>query len=507
MTSTEPRLHPLLVLILAPLAGAFITLSLAPVGLWPAGILSCALYAYLLCTCSARQAFWRGWLFGLGLFGSGVSWVYVSIHEYGAAGVPLATFLTLLFCAGLALLQAAFAWCYVHFVRPLPGGMLVGFPVLWVLFEWLRSWLLTGFPWLYLGYAHIDTWIAGWAPIVGVFGLSFICALTGSCLFLAWRSRQAVACAIYAVIIISLWVGGSILKPIEWVVKASEQPISVTIIQPNVPQEHKWDPAWYRPILRQLRESSEPHYGADILVWPEAAIPNYYQSAREFLDPIASRAEDNETTLITGIPYLSDQQGTYHNSIVALGLGEGAYHKQRLVPFGEYVPLESALRGLIAFFDLPMSAFSPGPKEQQPLRAGAYRVAPYICYEIVYPDQVARSARNADLLITISNDSWFGNSFGPLQHLQIAQMRALENGRYLIRGTNNGVSAIIDHRGQIVGRTRQFVETSLSGEVELMLGNTPFGSFGVTPIITACGITLLLMVLMYLGFWRENDRD
>jgi apolipoprotein N-acyltransferase len=167
--------------------------------------------------------------------------------------------------------------------------------------------------------------------------------------------------------------------------------------------------------------------------------------------------------------------------------------------------MEGALRGLIAFFDLPMSAFSAGPKNQQPLQAGGFRVAPYICYEIVYPDLVAQTARDADLLITISNDSWFGDSIGPLQHLQMAQMRALENGRYLIRGTNNGVSAIINHRGEIISATDQFVETSLSGEVETMLGNTPFSSFGSAPIIIGCGLGLGLMVLMYFGFWRETD--
>ncbi len=183
-----PGLHPLLVLVLAPLAGVLVTLSLAPFGFWPAGIFSCMIVAYLLCTCSAGQAVWRGWLFGLGMFGSGASWVYVSIHVHGNASVPLAVFLTVIFCAGLALFLALFAWCYVRFVRALPGGMLVGFPVMWVVMEWFRGWFLTGFPWLYLGYAHIDTWIAGWAPIVGVYGLSFICALTGSCLFLAWRS-------------------------------------------------------------------------------------------------------------------------------------------------------------------------------------------------------------------------------------------------------------------------------------------------------------------------------
>ncbi len=498
-------LHPLLVLLLAPLAGVMITLSLAPFDLWPAGILSCALYAWLLCTCKARAALWRGWLFGLGLFGSGVSWVYVSIHVHGYAPVPLAVALTAAFCAALALLHALFAWVYVRYLRALPGGMLIGFPVLWVLFEWLRSWLLTGFPWLYLGYAHIDTWIAGWAPILGVYGLSFICALTASCLFLAWRSRQPATCVTYAVIVLTVWAGGGVLKPIQWVADASPQPLSVAIYQPNIPQEHKWDPDWFEPILHQLRDASNTHMGSDILVWPEAAIPGYYEQASDFLDTISLRALADETALITGIPHRGQRRGTYHNSIMVLGNGEGVYHKRRLVPFGEYVPLEQWLRGVIAFFDLPMSAFSPGPSGQGALRAGSYRVAPYICYEIVYPELVAASARQADLLITISNDSWFGRSIGPLQHLQIAQMRALENGRHLIRGTNNGVSAIIDHRGQIVARTEQFVEDTLVGEVQVMLGLTPFASFGSKPILIGCGGALLLMILMYVGFWRETE--
>ncbi|MEH6634397.1 MAG: apolipoprotein N-acyltransferase [Halioglobus sp.] len=503
--SPETGLRPLIVLILAPLAGALVTLSLAPFGLWPAGILSCVLYAYLLSTCSASQALWRGWLYGLGMFGTGVSWVYVSIHVHGHASIPLAILLTVVFCAGLSLLHALFAWCYVRFVRPLPGGMLVGFPALWVLFEWLRGWLLTGFPWLYLGYAHVETWISGWAPILGVFGLSFITALTGTCLFLAWRGRQAAATTTYAVIVITLWGGGAVLKPTQWVARASEHSLTVALYQPNIPQQHKWDPAWYEPILSQLSAATEPLMGLDIVIWPEAAVPDYYQRAQDFLQPLAERAAAANTTLITGIPFRPEGGDTYYNSIAALGYGQGIYHKQRLVPFGEYVPLEGLLRGLIAFFDLPMSGFTSGPAEQKPLRVGPYRVAPFICYEIVYANQVATNARDTDLLITISNDSWFGNSLGPLQHLQIAQMRARENGRYVLRATNNGVSAIIDHQGRIVDRTEQFVETTLIGEAEVMLGNTPFGSFGTMPIIAGSGITLLLMVLMYLGFWRDID--
>ena len=498
-------LSPLAILFLAPASGALITLSLAPFDWWPCGVLSCAILAYLLSNCAPGQAFWRGWLAGLALFGSGVSWVYVSIHVHGHAPIALAVFLTVAFCTGLALLSGLFAWCYVRFVRPLPGGMLIGFPALWVLFEWLRSWLFTGFPWLYLGYAHVDTWISGWAPIIGVYGLSFICALTGTCLFLTWRSREAGSALTYAVIIILLWGGGSQLKPIEWVAPAQEDTLSVPIYQPNIPQQRKWDPRWYEAIVQQYKNDTAPLLGNDIIIWPESAVPRLYHQAGEVIDPISESAAAAGSTLITGIPFRSYDGRSYHNSIVSLGTGEGVYHKQRLVPFGEYVPMEGLLRGLISFFDLPMSTFTAGPENQLALRAGGYRVAPFICYEVVYPDLVASAAKQADLLVTISNDSWFGNSIGPLQHLQMAQMRALENGRYMIRGTNNGVSAIINHRGEIVAQTPQFVSTTLLGEVQLMLGDTAVSSFGSKPVIIGCATSIVLMMLMYLLFWKDAD--
>lgn len=494
----------ILAVLLAPLAGAGITLSLAPYNIWPAGIFSCIALLHLLSTCSPKQALLRGWLFGLGMFGTGVSWVYVSIHVHGHTDIFLAVVLTALFCAGLGLLHSALAWCYTKYVRELPGGMLAGFPALWVLFEWLRSWLLTGFPWLYLGYGHIDTPIAGWAPVIGIYGLSLICALTASCLYLTWRARKWINSLSYAAIIAALWVGGSQLQPIGWVAQASEEPLSVAIYQPNIPQERKWDRDWYQPILEQYRNAMEPLYGHDIVVWPESAIPSFFQRSDDFLHPIAEQAARSGTALITGIPFREAGSEQYFNSIVALGDGEGVYHKQRLVPFGEYVPFERQLRGLIAFFDLPMSSFSAGPAQQQSLSTGTYRVAPFICYEVVYPDLVAENASAADLLITISNDSWFGRSIGPLQHLQMAQMRALENGRYMIRGTNNGISAIIDHRGKITAQSQQFVTTTLRGEVQVMLGSTPFSSFGSRPVIIGCAITLLLMTLMYWVFWRQE---
>jgi apolipoprotein N-acyltransferase len=494
------------VLVLAPLAGALLTLSLAPFDIWPAAILGCAVYAYLLAGCTPRQALGRGWLFGIGLFGSGSSWVYVSIHVYGNASPLLAGALTLLFCAGLALLHALQAWVYARFVRILPGGMLIGFASLWVLFEWLRSWLLTGFPWLYLGYAHIDTWLAGWAPILGVYALSFAVAFSASCLFLAWRSRQTAALVSYGVLLAAMWGGGLLLKPIEWVVPASPEPLNVALYQPNIPLERKWDRSAYPQILAQYEQAIRPMFSRDVIVWPESAIPRLYSAARDFLDPIARRASVTDTTLITGI-VTRDGDGRVYNSIVSLGLGSGQYDKQRLVPFGEYVPLEDWLRGLIDFFDLPMSNFSRGASGQAPLQAGNHRVAPLICYEIVYPELVARSARRSEMLVTISNDTWFGASIGPLQHLQMARMRALENGRYLLRGTNNGVSAIIDHRGTIIDATPQFEEATLTGQAQVMLGHTPFTSFGSTPLLTALFILLGLMALLYHTLWRDEDSD
>lgn len=480
--------------LLALFAGALVTLSLAPFSFWPAAIISCCLYMGLLRHCSPRSAIWRGWLYGLGMFGSGASWVYVSIHNFGNAGIPLAILLTAGFCGGLALLHALFAWLYVRFLRDLMGGMFLGFPVLWVLFEWLRSWLLTGFPWLFIGYSALDNWLDGWIPVIGVFGASLIYAFTASCLYLAYMRRQAQACLMYAIMIASLWLVGWQLQQAVWVAPASESPLEIGLVQANIPQETKWDPQYYQPTLSLYREMTEPLLGLDLILWPESAIPNYYQRAQGFLDPISTRAEAAGSALVTGIPWRESGQRNYYNSIVALGQGAGHYHKQRLVPFGEYVPLEEWLRGIIDFFDLPMSAFSSGAADQSPLLVQDFRVSPFICYEVVYPELVRRYARDADLMITISNDTWFGDSIGPVQHLQMAQMRALENGRYLVRGTNNGISAIINERGEITVQGQRFEREVLRGQAQVMLGRTPYSRLGSIPIIAGCFIALALVL-------------
>ncbi|WP_019530712.1 apolipoprotein N-acyltransferase [Dasania marina] len=480
----------------ALLAGGLITLSLAPFNYWPLGIVSAALFVFLFQRLTPKQAAWRGWWFGFGLFASGASWVYVSIHEFGYAPVPLAVFITFLFTGGLALTWLIFAYLYVRFIRPLPLGNSLGYAAVFVLCEWFRSWFLTGFPWLYLGYGYIDTPLAGWAPVTGVYGISFIVTLTGAAIANAlmqknYRQPLLIVSAL-------LWLGGYGLQQVAWVSPADKPPLKIAMVQANISQAVKWDRDQYWPTLNLYNRMSQPLWSqVDIVIWPEAAVPGMYHNAQSFLEHMAEQANQHGSSLITGIPSSATIDGQRHsyNSIVALGNGEGLYNKQRLVPFGEYIPLEGLLRGLIQFFNLPMSAFSAGDSQQQPLQAAGISLTPLICYEVVYSELVSHSAGQTDMLLTISNDAWFGDSIGPLQHLEMAQMRALETGRYLIRSTGSGISAIVNERGHITVQGPQFKKAVIHGEAQVMQGVTPFARSGSWPIISLC---LGLIASLYL---------
>lgn len=477
------------------------TLALAPFYWWPLGLVSCYLLLWLLQEASShRSGMFLGWCYGVGLFGSGASWVYVSIHTYGNAPVALAVFLTAMFCGGLALLSGLMAWLYCRFLRGENLTSYLGFAALWVLFEWLRTWLLTGFPWLFLGYSALDSWLAGWAPVIGVFGMSFMFVASAVTLraVIQHQSQNRILALGLA---LSCWPAGLALQSIDWVQPTDNSELGVAMVQANIPQELKWLPEHYQPTLDLYSNLTKPEIGTSLIIWPEAAIPNYFHRATPFLEPLGEQTAAAGTALITGIPHLSADGEGYHNSIVAMGTASGVYHKQRLVPFGEYVPLENWLRGLIAFFDLPMSHFSQGPEGQALLRVRDLLVAPFICYEIVYPELVRQQSTQADFLITISNDSWFGESLGPLQHLQMARMRALENGRYLLRGTNNGVSAIINERGHVKSQTPQFETTVLRGKVLSMSGRTPYNRSGNWPAL------LISALLLMIALWRNKAAE
>jgi len=521
-------------ILLLVLFGSILPLSMAPFHFWPAGIISVGVFSFLISgdlntNPSFKLIFFRSFSYGVGLYSVGASWIFVSIHRYGQASVELSLLLIILFILFLSFLfSLPFALCtklahtnkknvVVNTPYFWTFTSLIVFPSLWVLGEWFRGWIFSGFPWLYLGYAHTDTWLSGWGPVGGVLGLSWIVAFCSAILGLLLQLRSQIITTkfynqkIFIPIVSSLnlviffWLGGLYLQKIEWT-QPTNKSISIGLIQPAISLWRSWDPNQLSTILAQYRKDTKNLLKNDLVVWPEAAIPRFQNEVADYLGSIKKEAKETNTALIVGLPtkFKSDSSSNkknrqqYYNSALVLGYGSGIYHKQRLVPFGEYVPLERWLRGAIRFFDLPMSAFSSGPKNQKNIIIkNNIRIGTSICYEIAYSELVRRSAKNSSLLLTISNDAWFGESIGPKQHFQIARMRAIENGKPLIRATNNGVSALIDANGKVTATIPSFYRDTLEGELEPRNGTTPFGKLGSYPII------FLSFLLVSIGLLKE----
>ena len=490
----------------ALISGALLPLSFAPTNFWPVAIVCLAVLAYLLNRRNALESMVCGFLFAVGMFAAGVHWLFVPIYQFSATPAIPAGLLVLLFVLTVSSVYFALPfYIWGRYCNRHPLGMLFGLPAIWVLTEWMRTWLFTGFPWLFLGYGHIDTWLAGWAPITGVIGIGFIVTLSASTLAFCWHKRQRKMQMVSAVSVCACcWLGGLALNTFQWTMDYAS-PVTVGLAQGNIPQEKKWDEDFIQPTLDRYYTLTNALWGNDWIVWPEAAIPMVANTNRDharltlLLADLKKQALANNAALISGILYLSPEDNKAYNSIIATGLGAGIYFKQRLVPFGEYAPLEDWLSGLFNFFHVQRSMIAPGPNNQRGLQVGNAMLAPSICYEIVYPDMVARGAEQSNVLITISNDAWFGNSIGPLQHMQMAQMRSLETQRYLIRGTNNGVSALVNDRGQIIAKTERSVMEGIAGEIELRQGLTPFMYWGSEPIVL-----LALMILLGLGVSRRR---
>jgi apolipoprotein N-acyltransferase len=481
--------------LLALIAGALTTLSLAPFDIWPLALLSVGGLYLGLRELSPKQGAGRGWCYGFGLFASGVSWVYVSIHDFGAAPPLLAGTLTLGFVAGLALFFALLGWSWARWIRqttaPLLNALL--FAALWLTIDALRGWVLTGFPWLYAGYSQLDGPLAALAPLGGVWLLTFAVALSAALLVeLPPLLRQKTQLTGALVLLLLIWGGALGLGKHAWTTAKGES-LSVAAMQGNVAQSIKWDPKQLEMQLLRYRDMTFRSQPVDLIVWPETAVPILKDQAEGYLEMMSRFAQDRQSALITGVPIRqpnADGDMRYYNGLTTVGDAQGTYLKQKLVPFGEYVPLQDMLRGLIAFFDLPMSDFARGTPEQLLLQAKGYQIAPFICYEVVYPEFAASLAAKSDMLLTVSNDAWFGHSIGPLQHLQMAQMRALEAGRWMIRATNNGVTVLIDPHGRIAERIPAFEEAVLYGDVTPMQGLTPYLKWRSWPLITCCLLLL-----------------
>lgn len=473
---------------LALCAGALFPFGLAPYNMSIATIVSVMLLLIPLGKAHWKRAAWIGLWYGIGLFGVGASWIYASIHDYGYAAPWLAFTITGLFILILSLFPAAQLSSLVKlFPENSTSRCLIAFPTWWVLWEIIRGWFLTGFPWLYVGYSQIDNHLASaFAPIGGVFLVSFFTVLLSCTLYslidyyYIQKNKPQLLRSLY-LLFVCIWVLAYGIQKFPMVYPTGNT-ISVALVQGNIPQLLRWDPQAVTNIIRSYRDTTLALPKVDLVVWPESAIPLPLPLSASIFADMNTLLAARQMGLIAGVPSEVRNGMQYYNSLVGVGTASGIYHKHHLVPFGEYVPLEKLLRGLIGFFDLPMSAFIGASAHQSPLMLGPYRFAPAICYEIAYPFYVQSMSQNADVILTVSNDTWFGETIGPAQHMQIAQFRALENGKPLIRATNTGITALVDYKGEITDTMPQFEAQVLTGTIALTQGQTCWTRFGMWPL-------------------------
>ena len=484
----------------ALIAGALLPLAFAPFGFFPLAILSPLWLFYLWQQASLKQAMISGWWFGLGLFGVGVSWIFVAINVYAFTPWPLAAFLTFLFVAFLAGFFSLQAYLSVRLRDAVQHAPRWFYPVLvlpacWSLLEWFRGWVLTGFPWLSLGYSQTDSWLSGYAPLLGVYGIGLIVVVMAGLLLSALQYQQYRLFTLFTVLL--LWTAGLLLQQVEWS-EIKDKPIKVSLIQGNVPQIMKWDPVQFELRKNRYADLTRANWNSQLIVWPENALTMFYhQMKQDYLEPLAKEAGQHGSNIILGLPTLNLESREYYSSLVTLGETEQFYHKNHLVPFGEYVPLGNLIRGLIGFLDLPMSGFSRGGDQQSALFAAGQWIAPTICYEDAFGEELIRFLPKASLLINASNNAWYGDSFAPHQHVQISRMRALETARDMLRVTTNGISALIDYRGKVIEQSPQFEMSVISGEAQPRSGATPYVQMGNYPVLILIGLVVMLSRLYY----------
>lgn len=482
--------------LLAAFIGATTTLAFAPFSYWPIAIFSPFLLLLLLNKQSTKAGFFIAFAWGLGQFGTGINWVHVSIDTFG--GMPKIASITLmtLLVTYLAIYPALFgALLNRFFPKTNTQRLVIAAPIIWLITDWLRGWVMTGFPWLWLGYSQIDSPLKAYAPVSGVEAITLMLWLIAGSLALVVMTRKWGYLAIPA-LVFTLAFG---LNQVSWVKPDPSTKTSFALIQGNIDQKMKWVPSHRWPTLMKYTDISRDNWGTDIIIWPEAAIPALESDLPAFLHNLDTAAKANNSALITGV-LSQDDMGGFYNNVLTLGQnGLGPYDydtakrysKHHLLPFGEFVPFGDLLRPIAPLFNLPMSSFQRGDFIQPNLVANGRHLVAALCYEIIFSEQVRQNVTpDTDFILTLSNDAWFGHSIGPLQHMEIARMRALELGKPLIRATNNGVTAVTDYKGRITKQVPQFQTEVLKADVTSTSGNTPYRSLGSWLLYLWCVIGL-----------------
>jgi apolipoprotein N-acyltransferase len=468
------------------IAGLSLVLAYAPFSLWWLMLIVLPLFLHSINGTDVKTTTKQGFIFALGWFGSGISWVHVSIDQFGGLPLFFSLLLMVLLCCYLALYPALACYLSTRFA-PKKQFSLWLLPPCWLISEYLRANILTGFPWLSIGYSQIDGPLASFAPLIGEIGISALLLVISIAVINVVNNCYRKT---HILLLIAVSLSAYLLTNVAWVTPTSKT-ITAALVQGNVEQSMKWQPEKEWPIQLKYLDHSRENYDADIIVWPESAVTALELAAQDFLSMADRSAALNDSAIITGILDYKYQSKTYFNSLIVIGKKESnddtghyrynhsnRYYKNHLLPIGEFVPFGDVLRKIAPIFNLQYSSFTRGDYIQPNLVAKGVHLLPLICFEIAFPEQLAANFTDkTDILLTVSNDSWFGDSHGPHQHLDIARMRALEFGRPLLRATNNGVTAIVDHQGNIQATLPQFTNAVLKAELELVHGKTFYSQY------------------------------
>ena len=478
--------------VIAVFLGLLFSLGFAPNDLWFVSLLSLTCLHFLIQEASKKELFYIGYFYGFGLWSLGISWVYVSIYFYGNIGFITSIILTIIFITILSLYLGVTLLLY-HYLRfNSKFSIIFSLPLAWIVVEYLRSILFTGFPWLISGTMLADTSIDGWTPIIGAQGNTFLLLLLSSLLFLSIKDLKKLQTALLPLIFfVLLFISSFSLKQIEWTTLNSW--IKASIIQPNLELEKKWSAEGIIETKNMMEKAIENAEEGEIIVFPETALILSQNEIKDWIAYIDYKAEQKKITLITGI--IEREEGSkVRNRILGLGAENWHYDKVKLVPFGEFIPFENIAGKFFDILGLKLTNTVPG-KLINSISSGNISISPSICYEIAFPELIRKTASQSNLLVTVSNDTWFGSSYGPIQHLEIAQNRALEHKKAILRSTNTGISAFISNNGKILEKQGYFEDKILKREVNLYEGETFYAKYGNLPLYFILSVIFIIILI------------
>jgi apolipoprotein N-acyltransferase len=473
-------------------AGALFPFSLAPFDYTSLALISLAVLFMAWEGAGLSRATLRGFLFGLGQFSVGLYWVYVTLYNYAATTSVEAFLITFAFICLLAGFPALAGLMGV-FLRPaMPAiRLIVVYPALWIFTEWLRAWMeFPGCPWLQVGYSQLQSIPGAIAPVLGQYGVGLFAVMTVGTVIYSARSdcpHRKIALAGLSV----AWCLTAFFQGHHWTEPVG-QPVKVSLLQGNIPQELKWLSSTTRQTLRWYIDHTVDHWDSDLIVWPETAVPVHYHNLKSLFDELGEEAVQEKASVLIGVPIYDQETQKKFNGAVAIGLGQGRYLKRHLLPFGEYIPFPGVAGYVAQFMEITHSDFSPGDMHQSPVYVAGLPVGVSICYEDVFGQEILSALPDALFLVNLTNDGWFGHTIALDQNLQMARMRSLETGRYMIRATNTGLTAIISAGGEIVSMAPRLEAAVLTGTVQPMQGITPYALVGDSVVLVLIGLALSL---------------